>query len=451
MLSPPNLRALVLRFTVGLVAALGLALPVVAQIEPTGPAFRVGVGVVAPDVAVDDLGGFTVVWIQDRTAWGRIYDARDIPLDRRFRLAEGVLPLVAGDGAGNHLIAWRQGFEDPQTHTFRDRVTGRFFDPLGRPVTGRLRIDGEPRRGHSDPVLARNRAGDTVVLWETWLDFGRPSARLLIRGQRFGPFGERRGGPIDINPSGPLRALPDVGLDEDGRFVVAWKLAGFDLPSRLLVQRLRFDGTPRGGLIEVLRGEAFQGPRVAVAPDGRFLVVWSRSRGETQRLEARPYDPFGRPVDDVILVADLAPRLEPGAVGDIELLDVAADRFGNTVVLWVETSRQRVDPDAAHRLMAQVVDPSGRPFGEAVEITRDPALSAALDLDGNGGLVVVWPRFEADGGGFVMAQRFRLVCAPGWETRCGERGGLGGRRLATLLDAPGSPRVASKTEQTFGF
>jgi hypothetical protein len=81
------------------------------------------------------------------------------------------------------------------------------------------------------------------------------------------------------------QSLPDVAADAAGNFVVVWESstsAGNDASARSIqARRYRADGVPLGDQFQVntqTLGEQTNAA-LAMAPDGRFVVVWTSDEG----------------------------------------------------------------------------------------------------------------------------------------------------------------------------
>jgi hypothetical protein len=106
--------------------------------------------------------------------------------------------------------------------------------------------------------------------------------------------------PFPVTPPEGTQQTPDLAMSGDGSFVVAWyRQLGIQ------VRRFDADGTPRGPerivAPHLKEPRKFGGPYVAMARDGRFVVVWSTyNRGMS--VYARLYAANGAPRSDAILV-----------------------------------------------------------------------------------------------------------------------------------------------------
>jgi hypothetical protein len=169
-----------------------------------------------------------------------------------------------------------------------------------------------------------------VVVWEVRGDEGLLEG---IRGQRFGFFTGRQGSEFVVytQPAGSEPTFsfdlysPQVARAANGSFVVAWRTIrdGVDV----LAQRYNPEGVPLGGRI-VIAEDAGIGDgivRIAMAPNGRFVVSWD-DRG-TSPLWFRLFRPNGTPFGPVIV----EPPFEAPYNGNGR---VAFGRNGSFVLGW---------------------------------------------------------------------------------------------------------------------
>ncbi|AXQ27763.1 hypothetical protein D0B54_03335 [Solimonas sp. K1W22B-7] len=134
-------------------------------------------------------------------------------------------------------------------------------DPLGPQFT-------ITTQGGSAPQVARDAAGNFLAVWQ----------EPYISARRYYADGTPQGPQFQVTPaSQPSAHAPALAMSAAGDYVVAWR--AFDpVDSATLIYARSFDagGAPRSALLQVARltqGAGYHS--VAMAPDGRFVVVWN--------------------------------------------------------------------------------------------------------------------------------------------------------------------------------
>jgi hypothetical protein len=208
------------------------------------------------------------------------------------------------------------------------------------------------------------------------------------------------GDPFDV-PSQVLgdQSRPDLDRAHDGRFVVVWEGPDGDQAG---VFGRRFDaaGEPLGEQFQINVGTAGaqRRPRVAVQPQGGFLVVWESTAPPPlyDNVLYRAYDPAGVPRD--------VPRfVHTNSFDDQYGGEVAADSQGNFVVVW--QTYTYYDP-----VYGRSFDPAGQPLGAAYRLDpeADWSTGVAVTATGPGEFVVAYETYEYYAGRQLVARSFGL-------------------------------------------
>jgi hypothetical protein len=201
---------------------------------------------------------------------------------------------------------------------------------------------------------------------------------------------------------------PDIAMQGDGAFVATW--ADSDgIWARLFAP----DGTPRGPVIVVSGSFNFASrlPRVAIAADGGFVVVWQEvtiGPGTVlYRIFGRMFDSTGAPRGPGLSVSP------PDRSGDGVGASLAMAPDGRIVVAWAQD-----DPDFNHigtwvRIYAADGTPQGTPFRATAPPWGDhyyshPEVAAAA----NGDFTVVWVQTINNAPGALRAKRYSPTAAP---------------------------------------
>jgi hypothetical protein len=235
-------------------------------------------------------------------------------------------PSIAAAGSGGFVLVWAQW---PLSVSFRQ------FGPGGVPL-GDWQWVNETEDSYCSPSVAGNAAGGFAAAWESCPALGS-SKSLFARA--FSPAGtpataER---PIPLPGTADRSAMPRVGIDATGRFVVIWRQEGASAgdPARLCGRafgaRGGFLGSPH--CIGDLAGET--GGALALDPAGKFLAAWfgPAPAGQPAPLFVRRYQMDGTPLGGPVQVAAAADPIQ---------LTASADGQGNAALAWQEGDRMRV-------------------------------------------------------------------------------------------------------------
>ena len=129
----------------------------------------------------------------------------------------------------------------------------------------------------SAPEVAVNNSGASVVVWQE-------DETQAVFAQRFAADGSAVGEPIrvDARPDNRRDLAPDVALADDGRFVVVWQRVNAGLPegpTQNFIRRFAANGTPLAAAQALDQAGPFQligVPSLAGDGSGNHAVVWSR-------------------------------------------------------------------------------------------------------------------------------------------------------------------------------
>jgi len=171
---------------------------------------------------------------------------------------------------------------------------------------------------------------------------------VSIQAQRYAANGTPLGGEFQVNTyTTSFQAVPAVGVDGQGNFVVAWTSnggSGTDT-NTASIQARRYDGagTALGGQFQVnsLTTNTQAEPSVAVAPQGVFVVsfrsaVSSGSDTAFASVQARRYAPNGVALTQDFQINSYTSGNQLGPV-------IAADGQGNFVVAWMSEGSSGTD------------------------------------------------------------------------------------------------------------
>ncbi len=189
-------------------------------------------------------------------------------------------PDVAVDALGNFTVIWE--YLTPATST--KHIRGRRFDSSGLPLGADFQISAS---GWSDePAIASLPDGGFIAVWVT---LGPEHTDIFARIYNLNaqPLGEQF--LVNTTTAG-YQEYPDVSADDRGNFLVAWETQAPRLTPTVIRARW-FDrlGVPTGGDFQVNQNfTTGQGtPTVTTRDDGESLVAWFSDQISTSGTSIR--------------------------------------------------------------------------------------------------------------------------------------------------------------------
>jgi len=259
-------------------------------------------------------------------------------------------------------------------------------------------INTETGGPQTRPDVAMNPGGDSVVVWESYLQDG---SGWGVFGQRFDDTGAPAGLEFQVNAdsSGDQR-YPAVTMRSDGSFTVVW--VGSDGAGDGIRGR-SFDasGAPLAGdfAVNLTTTGDQTGPDVAVDGSGAGLVVWQTDA--TGDLEIR-----GRRLDAVGSAAGAELVINSTTANDQQRPAVSGAETGGFVVAWQSYGQD----GPADGIIARLFTAAGTPAGAEVianEWTAGNQISPAVGRAADGSFLVVWEdTTNKDGSGSSIRARW---------------------------------------------
>ena len=236
------------------------------------------------------------------------------------------------------------------------------------------------------PSVAVEPDGDFVVVWDHSQQYPQP---WDVSSRRFSAGGVAMGGDFTVNAYTTgyqtTQAARAVSLDARGNAVIAWS----DNRNfyNVFVRRVSAAAAPLGPeFMARSSGYGFQFlDSVAVAPDGRFVVVWhdTVSTFSQSDVVARRFDAAGSGLG-------LEFRVNTFTTGDQLWGDVAMDEAGNFTVVWQSDGQ---DGPLQAGIFGQRFDAAGLRLGGEFQVNtystghqRVPVIAATRD----GAAIVAW-------------------------------------------------------------
>jgi hypothetical protein len=263
----------------------------------------------------------------------------------------------------------------------------------GDPLTGEVAVNTFTT-GNQDGGTMGAGAGQYVVVWSSSLQDGGPDGIYARRFDAGGaPMSE---GEIHVNTPPSQNTTPAVAVAPDGRFAVAW--TRFVMEENIILRFFAADGTPATSEIPVTTTGAANDPSLAIASDGSVVVASGDERvpGEPNVI-ARRFRADGAPLTGEIPVATTT--LNESAP------QVAVQPGGNFVAVWNVLSPGDNDDTLIGRFAANgsalttpglIGDDLDHREGPAVVATAPDGSVVAAWTAGNASSRTLWRRFAAD-------------------------------------------------------
>jgi len=364
---------------------------------------------VLPDIAMNGIGDFIIVWEDKRNGYFDIYAQRYLQdgtaVGDNFNLNEDTPdssqgnPSVSMDEEGNFTACWEDKRND-----YNDVYARRFSNegiPLGDDFI--VNTDNVYNAQQLNPVIASDAEGNFMICWE--------DHRLGFNGeifkQNYFNDGTTMGENSTVNDdvASENQKYPSIAIDGSENFIIAWaddRSDGRDI----YAQRFTDDGIALGNDFKVNddTGENWTSmPSVATNPDGSFVIAWSDPRfGDCPNIFAQRYTADGTPLGSNFRVSYLSaamnynPRVVCKPNGDFIICWSDGDEGGKDDLMQPGSTRrnkQKIfydEPD----VWAQQFLSDGTPIGENFRVNDNTVYSfqqnSDIAVDGNGNFVICW-------------------------------------------------------------
>ena len=197
--------------------------------------------------------------------------------------------------------------------------------------------------------IAANDSGTTVTVWESSpVELNVNSSSIYAR--ILSPGGcERRSMPQQhIDVAQQTLGDPDVVVDDDGNFVVAWVEYDQNHISQIRLRGFDANGNERFASLYADRDVSSDQsePNLAIANDGSFAITWLEQspNATTKSLEVRSFASNGSPLTPAIDIDTQSTN------GTLSSPDIAIDKFHDIALSWKETQ------NSSQRLRYTIVD-----------------------------------------------------------------------------------------------
>ncbi|MDH3966769.1 MAG: hypothetical protein OEU56_07085 [Rhodospirillales bacterium] len=213
--------------------------------------------------------------------YARRYDAAGNPQGTEFRVNSFTTgfqynPSVAMDADGNFVVAWQSRGQDDafDTSGLGDGVFAQRYDAAGSAQDPEFQVNSFTTSAQLWPDIAMGADGDFVVVWQS---LNQDGDGLGVFAQRFDAAGNAQAPEFRASPTTTGNQLwPSVAIDADGDFIVTWAGNAQGDYYGVSAQRYTAVGDAEGSEFRVnsfTTGEQSL-PEVAMDADGDFVVAW---------------------------------------------------------------------------------------------------------------------------------------------------------------------------------
>jgi hypothetical protein len=382
----------------------------------------------SPSVAVQTNGDFVVVWrsegsngtdTDDYSMQGQRFDAAGMPVGGEFQVnsyttgyqGNTVSSSVSGLGDGRFVVVWTSD-GSYGNDTDSGSIQAQRFDTAGMRVGAQFQVNTYTTDYQFFASVAIAAGGDFVVVWASDGSGDTDTSGLSIQGQRFDVDGIEIGGEFQINTHTPFKQnLPEVALNSKGDFVVVWESVGSSDTDTdgYSIQGQRFDaaGGELGAQFQVntITGSDQRIPKVAVEPEGDFVVIWEsdRSSGTDDSLKSvqgQRYDAKGAPVGEEFQVNTYTTSHQ-------RFPSVAIETNGDFIVAWESFGSTGGDTDRTS-IQIRRFDAAGASVGGEFQVntyTTGYQGFPSVGIGSDGDFAVVWTSVASAGSLSIQGRR----------------------------------------------
>jgi len=341
------------------------------QITP----FNNAAGQYRPDIAIDDLGHYVIVWEERGDSvniYARVYAANAAAWTPILRVSEHAntasstcYPAVAMDQSGNFVVVWKDRFSDPSGDILAQR-----FDRLGQKLGGNFRVHSTILGPQDRPDIAMGADGNFIIVWEDGRDVHQPSHEYQIYAHLYRADGTEVAGEFKVSghPGGTLLpGYPSVTVQSNGNCFACWQYGN---PVEIYGHLLNSSGeTLKGDFkLSALGGSEPAGdnlhPRVCAAPGLSYAVLWDSDRGSGSDIYLKTFDASGTQFGGYLRLNETP--------GNQIFGDLAISQLGLLAAVWTDDRNGNPDiygTSSVLQVPGNVVAGSG--FRNRVPITWD--------------------------------------------------------------------------------
>ncbi len=240
---------------------------------------------IAPDVAMDAVGNFVVVWRQAASGaegiYGRCFDAGGTPLGDEFKINDRPQPETNADAqvAMRHnrsfVVTWGESDDGNGSGIYRRR-----YDASCLPLEDPQSVNTTTADDQQLPAIAINDFGDFVIAWQSKQQDGDG---LGIFARTFDASGNQLCGEFLVNnETAGDQSRVDVAMKNSGEFTITWTSPPLVGSVDIFARDFNTDCTPKGGQYRVnitTDGHQLES-RIGIDANGRSVITWDDFSGQ---------------------------------------------------------------------------------------------------------------------------------------------------------------------------
>lgn len=287
--------------------------------------------------------------------------AQEYPLNDDWNTAAAaqIQPRIAKHQAGPAMVVWGDARNDA---AYPD-IYLQFLGWKGFPLPGKLNIQVNEESGacyHMAPDVAMTGLGNSIVVWHE-----NSSGHYAVMAQRYRANADTDGGNFEVSGGGSAdHMFPSVAAADAGQFIIVWTAWHDAAAWNGDVYAQWYDplGNPTGGAycVNLDTTGAQYNPRIAMASNGRFVIVWAQRLSGIAHIFARVFDAAGQSLGPEFQVSQ-----EPLDSGYMDRPDVAIREDGAFMVVW-----HAPDGDGHYDVHARGYDSSAMPQSDEFMVNQ---------------------------------------------------------------------------------
>ncbi|NQT25657.1 T9SS type A sorting domain-containing protein [candidate division KSB1 bacterium] len=263
------------------------------------------------DIASDSSGNFTVTWRDSRNnnydIFAQRYDQGGSLSGDNFQVNDDVSSTtqneskIAMDYRGNSVIIWSDKKEGDND------IYAQRYDENGSATGNSFKVnDDGGTEDQEESCIAMDRLGNFIIAWSDKRD-----GDWDVYGQIFSSNGNATGNNFKVNDDLTIKyqGYPDIGSDSNGNFVIVWEDYRDDI-LHIYGQRFMSNGAPIESNFNVNENQELleqAEPSIGVDEDGRFVVAWEDERNNPYyNIYGRQFDIDGSPLGDDFRITSLS-------------------------------------------------------------------------------------------------------------------------------------------------